>query len=156
MIWNISPLKGSGIDYIGEADVPVGEAAYELWRKYIQDAAPRNATTEWDYLGIYVELDCGGITLFPSKKGSKDRTANARCKLIGPAVLASYHDVANSAMADHDFEKWARSAVGKVIELIGAAAQTMQMPVKLGLKSVTILYYGADFEHPVREEILSG
>ena len=155
MQWKISDAKGSGIDYIGYAETtPISEAVSELWRKYAEDAAPKNAELLWNYLGVYIYLDSGRVILFPVVQSSRHRVDKATCQIICPDLLASYNDVADSNLPDAKFEIWADQATERVASLVSQAAKQAKLPEVLGVPEVRILYYSYDSEQPMREEIL--
>jgi len=63
MNWQISNAKDAFINYLGDAGaVPVSEAVAELWRKYLAEAAPKNAGMAWDHLQVELWLDSGRIS----------------------------------------------------------------------------------------------
>lgn len=155
MRWVIHP-KGSTIGYAGYAEsTPVTGAVSELWRKYIEEAAPKNAEIKWDHLRAEIWLDSGRVILFPAASPFRYRTEKAVCQIICPDLLASYEDMITAGLADDQFDAWANGATEKIVGLVSDAARQMNLPQRLGRPSVKILYYGADLEKSVREDNIS-
>jgi hypothetical protein len=54
--------KGEPVDYVGYAEnTTMTEAVSLLWKKFVEDAAPKNAEMAWDHLRVEVWLDSGRI-----------------------------------------------------------------------------------------------
>ena len=155
MRW-ITDAKGQPINYIGYAEkTSTADAVAELWHKYINDAAPKNAELPWDYLGVYIYIDSGRIILFPVVKTSRYRIEKAMCQIICPDLLASYEDMIEAGVSDNEFDVWANQAIEKVANLVSKAAKEARLPEQLGCREVRILYYsyGGDSE-PIKEDVL--
>jgi hypothetical protein len=152
MRWEIHP-KGSTIGYAGYAEkTPLTEAVRELWRKYLEEAASKNARMEWDHLRAEIWLDSGRVILFPAIFSFRYRTEKAVCQIICPDLLASYTDKASSNMRDEQFESWAKAEEIRVVSLVSSAAREMNLAQSLGRPSVRVLYYGTDLTNAVRED----
>ena len=147
--------NGLPVDYIGDAEsTPVTEAMRELWRKYIEDAAPKNADLAWNYLGVYIYLDSGRVILFPVVSASRHRVEKAMCQITCPDLLGSFNDMADSK-TDDEFDAWHTQAMERVASLASQAAREAKLPQRLGRPEVRILYfsYGGD-EGALKEEVL--
>jgi hypothetical protein len=155
MHWRVSNAKNGGTDYIGDAQtLSVSQAAQELWRKYIEDAAPKNKEVTWDYLRIEVWLDSGRIILFPATNPFRRRIEKSACQISCPDLLGSFNEMADSK-SDDEFDVWHTQTVDKVVGLVSQAAKDVNLPDKLERSEVKILYYSYSGESgAIKEDIL--
>lgn len=156
MRWKISSAKGSGTDYVGDAEAtPITEALCDLWRKYIEDAAPMNAAAPWDHLRVEIWLDSGRVILFPTPSPYRFRVEKASCQITCPDLLDSYNEAAGSNMPDDKFEVWAMGAEKKVADLVSIAAKKAQLPERLGRPEVKVHYYSCGGDSGcIKEDVL--
>lgn len=155
MQWNIHS-NGSTVGYSGYAEgTALVAAAVELWRKYVEDAAPKNAEIAWDHLRVEIWLDSGRVILFPSPSPFRNRVERAACQITFPEVLASYNEISGSAMSDDEFERWAKVTEMKIANLVSEAAKQAHLPERLGRPQVRITYYSCGGEEgPIKKELL--
>jgi hypothetical protein len=154
MRWEIHP-KGSTIGYAGHAEtVPITESVHELWRKYIDDAAPKNAETAWDHLRVELWLDSGRIILFPALSTNCFRIEKAACQLICPDLLNFYETLIKAKLPDEKFEIEITLKEMEVAEILSKSAKDAHLPQKLGRPEINILYFGADVHKPIRKDTL--
>lgn len=155
MHWRVSNTKNRGADYIGDAEKsPINQAAQELWRKYIEDAASKNKEISWDHLRVEVWLDSGRIILYPAMSPFRQRIEKSACQISCPDLLESFNEMADSKK-DDEFDVWHTQAVDKVVSLVSKAAKEAGLPEKLGCPEVKILYYSYSGESgAIKEDLL--
>ena len=152
MRWEIHP-KGSAVGYAGYAEnILFDQAAFELWQKYCEDVAPANATVTWDHLRVEMWLDSGRVILFPTMSPFRHRIEKAVCQIICPDLLNFYETLIEADIPDNEFEVALSKKEQEVADLLSTAAKQMNLPARLSLQSVRVLYYGADLENLIWED----
>lgn len=152
MRWGIHP-KGSTVGYAGYAEnIVYTQAVFELWEKYLEDAAPANAEVAWDHLRVEMWLDSGRVILFPTVSPYRYRIEKAVCQIICPDLLNFYETLIEAKIPDNKFGLALCKKEREVAVLLSTAAKQMNLPGRLNLQSVRVLYYGADLENLIRED----
>ncbi|MGN6553763.1 MAG: hypothetical protein ACTHLW_08585 [Verrucomicrobiota bacterium] len=154
MIWKTDD-KDPPVNYIGDAETAtVTEALRELWRKYIEEAAPINEEIRWDHLRVEIWLDSGRIIVFPTPSPYHYRVEKAVCQMTCPDLLDSFNEMADSKI-DGEFDVWHTKTMQKVANLVVEAARGMEVPKRLARPEVRIICYSYSGEDgPVRDDVL--
>lgn len=156
MRWEVSDAKSSGTDYIGYAEtMPVAGAVRELWRKYLEDAAPINADIEWDHLRAELWLDSGRIILYPAVSPFRRRIEKSACQITCPDLLNFFEMLVEAELPDDKIEAALARKEDEVIMLLSTSGLEMKLPERLNRGSVKVLYYGANLKKPIKEDIFS-
>ncbi len=155
MHWRFSTSKSSGLDYIGDAEAsPVPEAVQELWRKYVEDASPKNAEIAWDHLRVELWLDSGRIILYPAIAPFRQRIERSACQMACPDLVNFYDRLIESNLPDDKLEEQLTGKENELVELLSTSARKMKLPELLCRQSVRVLCYGADLEKAIKEDNL--
>jgi hypothetical protein len=151
--WKFSRAKGSGVDDVGYAEsTSLSVAAYELWRKYAQDAAPLNADIVWDYLRVEIWLDSGRIILFPTPSPFRYRVEKAMCQMVCPDLVRFYETLANASLPDEQLDLEIKRKEEEVANHVSDAGKKSKLPEQLGRECVAVLYYGSDLQKPIKRD----
>jgi hypothetical protein len=155
MHWETSSAKGSGINYIGNAESNLlPDAMRGLWIKYLADAAPVNANIVWDHLRVELWIDSGRIIIFPARSALKARIELAVCQMFFPSLQRFYENLIGIDLADDQFESTLEAKEKEVIELVSKIGSELGIPERLERPFVRVLYFGTDLQNPMKEDCL--
>ncbi len=83
----------------------IDDAMAEMFRLLKERTIPANSEVRWDHLRIELWPDSGRVIAFPALSTVVDRVEKEGCQLVFDDLARGYDRLADSELADDDFEE---------------------------------------------------